>query len=572
MTADETTVVQVPPATKTSTLVSTTTEKQKKDVDEYAGSVANIEAIRNKMQALHDSCVNHSYAWRIEQANKIEKMIHTHMDEFVQALCTDLGIIAVEARGLHVQPILLELDEIRKQLKSYCTPKRISSSLALMPSFSYLYPMPLQGPGVLIFGPSNYPFSLCIQPALGALAAGNPVVIKPSEHCPTVATVIEKYMHEYFDPSIVRVIQGSVPEATALLSKSWGLIFFTGSQTVGKIVAAAAAATLTPTVLELGGKAPCIIDPETINPSIKFIDWPMIANRILWSKFMTAGQTCAAADTLFLSEDTLTKLYPLLEQSLYYQFGKDTVLTTQSAMGRITTHSAAKRLYKLIEEVEQYIASQKQKDGQDDTEKAKCRILFGGSKYCDVDKKFIAPTIILNPPLDCDLMKEEIFGPILSIITVSNRDEAIQFVRNHMPPTPLVMYVFTTSDSTYQEYITKLRAGSVMRNDCLIHLSSSVIPFGGIGTSGYGTYHGKYTLETFTHWTPSMYRPLVPGSDFNLLRFHPFDTNPLKRWLFTHLYLIPNVPVLFLKEVTVTVTLAAIVIGILGYKHMLTIK
>lgn len=519
----------------------TTTDTMKSTIDD-------LDTIRTGMQELHDTCINHSYKWRLEQLNTMEQMVRAHQDDFIAAIQNDLGCTAAEASCLQYQMILMDIATIRTHLVEYTKPKRIATPGICVPAYSELIPMPLNGPAVLIIGPSNYPLSLCLQPAAGALAAGNPVVLKPSEHCPHVANVLEKYIPQYFARNVLAVIQGDVPETTTLVSKPWGLIFFTGSPAVGKIIAAAAAKTLTPTVLELGGKTPCIIDPDTCSPTD--IDLTLIANRLLWAKLMNSGQTCAAVDTLIMNNAMCTALVPVLIHQIQQIFGatKDDTkpLTPQTEMGKIVTKRNAKRLLQLIEQVEQYIIEQ-EKDNTIDAKK-RCRIVYGGSKYCNVDAKFIAPTIILNPPLECDLMQQEIFGPILPILTFEHRTEILQFVKTSLPATPLCLYVFTSSDTVYQEYSTKIRAGSVMRNDCLIQLASPYIPFGGLGTSGYGTYHGPYTLETFTHWTPSMYRPLLPGSDLNNMRHHPFVPGTLKHWLVNRIYLLPSIPVLYLPE------------------------
>ena len=309
---------------------------------------------------------------------------------------------------------------------------------------------------------------------------------------------------QYFEPNAVQCVTGGIPEASALLQQQWGHIFFTGSESVGKIVAKSAAETLSPITLELGGKAPVYIDAETCPSNLQ-----LAVDRILWAKTVNAGQTCAAADTLIVHESIIGKLIPAIKSSLLRQYGED---PSKSDFGRIVSPRHARRLVDLIVQVEQSL--------QEDDDKT-TKIVVGGSKFCDADNCYVAPTIILNPPKDCRLLQEEIFGPILPIVTVQSRDEAVQFMKQ-MPGTPLCSYIFTSSEAVFAEINRQVPAGSTMRNDCLFHLASQYLPFGGLGSSGYGRYHGKYTFDTFSHTQPIMYRPCFRGSDYNYLRYHPY--------------------------------------------------
>lgn len=521
-----------------------------------------IDTIRTGMQELHDSGVNHTYEWRLDQLNRMDKMLSEHWYEFATALESDLGCCTMEAGMLHIETIRADLRIIRSTyLKQYTQPKRVPSPLWLIPAFTKLIPMPLLGPAVLVIGPSNYPLSMPLQPAMGALAAGNPVIIKPSEHSSATSAIMEKYVTEYFEPNAMRVVQGEVAETTALLERTWGKIVFTGSTMVGKIVASAAAQTLTPTLLELGGKCPCIVDPDTCNPNNT--DLTLVANRILFAKFLNCGQTCIGVDTVFVSEEMLDALLPYLLDTLHKQYGDDDTMfdSTKSEMGRIVSKHAAQRLYQSIEEVEQYITKQA-KDDTDDTSVPKCRMVLGGTKYCKIDEKFIAPTIVINPPQNCAIMKDEIFGPILAIITLPSRSDIIQYIRTtlHINTTPLAMYVFTKSDASYQQYISNIRCGAAMRNDCLVYAASTRIPFGGLGTSGCGTYHSCYSLESFTQWLPSMYRPLLPGTDLALIRYPPYKKGTFKHWFVLDIASkLPDVPNLYVPEV-----IALIIVSIVG--------
>jgi len=437
----------------------------------------NVDALREPMKAVHNSGINLKYEWRIEQLKTLRQMLKDNWCDWLDALKKDLGKEVTEATITELIQVEHELEMFIKNLKKWMQPEKVPTPGVVMPAFSRMERRPLCSPGCLIIGPSNYPFSLTLQPAIGCLAAGNPAVLKPSELCPNVCRVLKKHVSRYFAPGVLQVVEGGVPETTALLSKSWGLVFFTGSQRVGKIVAQAASQTLTPVVLELGGKSPCVVDETAPR------DMTAVANRILWAKTLNTGQTCAAVDYAIVHESQVGKLLPEMTKSLRIQFGND---PKQSELGRIVQPQHAERLVELIKEVEA-LAS---KPGSSTV------ILCGGSKDCDPASGYICPTIVLNPPLSSRVMKEEIFGPILPILTVSSRQEAVQTVQT-MPGTPLCLYAFTKSERVFQEICDKCPSGSAVRNDCLVHLGSPILAFGGLGSSGYGNYHGNYSFETF---------------------------------------------------------------------------
>ena len=492
----------------------------------------DVSSLRAPMQKLYDSGVNQGYAWRREQLLRMKSMLTRHREEFAAALHQDLGKERTEALGMELVPAISEINLMLRHLKQWMKPTNVPSPGICIPAHTYVVPCPRTGPACLIIGPSNYPLCLSLQPAAGALAAGNPVVIKPSELCPATSAAMQKYCDEYFEPDVLRVVQGSVPEITALLQEEWGLIFFTGSQTVGKIIASAAAQTLTPTVLELGGKCPCYVDGDTMPGDIR-----QVANRIVWAKTMNAGQTCAAVDTLLVHESVVDRLLEEMKQSLVVQYGDD---PRDSELGRIVSPRHAQRLVDLMKEVEKSATS----DGKSNPT-GKPKLICGGSTNCVVKEGYIVPTFYLNPPADSRIMKEEVFGPILPIVTVGSRQEAIDKIKN-MPGTPLCLYVFTKQNRVLEEFRRSCPAGSVMRNDSVMHLSSPYIPFGGLGSSGYGVYHGKYSFDCFSHMQAVMYRPCFPGLDFGMFRFHPFGTG-LKGWLVANaLPLLPDIPVLYL--------------------------
>lgn len=457
---------------------------------------SDLRTIRHGMQDVHDSGINRSYEWRMDQLHRMKRLVVEHKAEITHALYADLGKSYTEATGAEITLLLGEIDCSLANLKKWMQPQHVGSPAATMPAFTTVTPCPKVGPACLVLGPSNYPFSLSLQPAVGALAAGNPVVIKPSELCPATTALLQKLCDQYFDPTALKLVQGGIPETQQLLQEPWGLIFFTGSEKVGKIVATAAAQTLTPTILELGGKCPAYVDCR--HPPLQ-----QMADRIIWAKLFNTGQTCAAIDTLVVHNDVVDSLVPMLLISLERQYPSPRI---RSELGRIVSRQHAQRLYDLIAEVEQ------SKD---------CRILCGGTIECRVNERYIAPTIVLNPPKNCRLAKEEIFGPILPIFTVKSEDDAISFIRD-LYGTPLCLYIFSKRDTVFDRLRLTCRAGGVMRNDGLIFLSSQDAPFGGLGTSGYGYYHGKYSFDAFSHFQTCMTRVTGPGMDFGNLRCHPF--------------------------------------------------
>lgn len=470
-------------------------------------SLLNVSDLVAPMQALHEKCVNQTYGWRCSQLLKLRALLVENWDAFTMALKEDLGKCPMEAIATELLMVKNDLNYTLKNLKSWMEPQNLPSPLVCWPGFSRLRHRPLVGPAVLIIGPCNYPVSLLLHPTIGALAAGNPVVMKPSELTPSVETLMHCLVSRYFTHDAVQCVTGGVPETTELLQYPWGRIFFTGSPKVGKIVAAAAAQTLTPVTLELGGKAPVYIDADTCPADIQ-----QIANRIIWAKTVNAGQTCAAVDTLVVEAKLLGTLTVALKQSLILQYGTD---PRKSSFGRLVSPKHALRLVEMLQEVEN--------DAHDKT-----KIIVGGSRYCDAALCYVAPTIVLNPSPESRLMQEEIFGPILPIVTVSSRDEAFHWMRTQLPGTPLCSYIFTSSNAVFEDFATKLTSGSVVRNDCVIHLASHHIPFGGLGSSGYGRYHGKYTFDEFSHAQAQLYRPCFPGADIAMVRYHPYHT--WKKW------------------------------------------
>jgi aldehyde dehydrogenase (NAD+) len=337
------------------------------------------------------------------------------------------------------------------------------------PGRSYIRPEP-KGV-VLVIAPWNYPLSMVTAPLVGAVAAGNCVVMKPSEITRHTSAAIATILPRYLDNDAFAVVEGGVPETTELLAEPFDHILYTGNERVGRIVMEAAAKHLTPVTLELGGKSPCLID--------RTADLEVAASRIAWGKFINAGQTCVAPDHVLVHREVADRFVDVLARRIAEFYGKDPEQSPDFC--RIASERHAERFAKLLA-------------GQN--------VRVGGQ--VDVAKRYVAPTVVLDPPHDSELMREEIFGPVLPVITVDEMHEAIKFVADR--PKPLALYLFTKSKVLERAVLTRLSAGSVCVNDAVIFMVSPELPFGGIGNSGMGRYSGWYGFETFSHMKPVMKR------------------------------------------------------------------
>ncbi|EPW8886098.1 aldehyde dehydrogenase family protein, partial [Staphylococcus aureus] len=318
----------------------------------------------------------------------------------------------------------------------------------------------------LIIAPFNYPFQLVFEPLIGAIAAGNTAIIKPSELTPNVARVIKRLINETFDANYIEVIEGGIEETQTLIHLPFDYVFFTGSENVGKIVYQAASENLVPVTLEMGGKSPVIVD-ETANIKVA-------SERICFGKFTNAGQTCVAPDYILVHESVKDDLITALSKTLREFYGQN--IQQSPDYGRIVNLKHYHRLTSLLNS-------------------AQMNIVFGG--HSDEDERYIEPTLLDYVTSDSAIMQEEIFGPILPILTYQSLDEAIAFI--HQRPKPLSLYLFSEDENATQRVINELSFGGGAINDTLMHLANPKLPFGGVGASGMGRYHGKYSFDTFTH-------------------------------------------------------------------------
>lgn len=400
-------------------------------------------------------------SYRLSALRRLKRGILATEKEIARALATDLGKSSSESYMSEIGMVLSEIHYMEKHLVSLARPRLKPSPLAQFPSLSYVLREPYGN--VLIMSPWNYPFMLALEPAVDAIAAGNTVIIKPGSYAPATSQIIEDLISAYLPAHLAAVIQGGREVNQDLLDQKFDYIFFTGGKTVGRLVMEKAAAHLTPVTLELGGKSPCIVDSSA--------DLKLAAQRIVFGKFLNLGQTCVAPDYLLVHESVKKPLLLELKLALKRQFGENPL--DNPNYGHIINDKHFQRLLKMLEGEEPYIGGQHDGKGR------------------------IAPTILADATLDSPAMQEEIFGPILPVLTFKNWNEAFSIISHN--PTPLALYLFTRKKSVKQLVLKKVAFGGGCVNDTVIHLAGSYMGFGGVGSSGMGSYHGKYGFDTFTH-------------------------------------------------------------------------
>ncbi len=400
--------------------------------------------------------------YRKETLIKLLNTIVIHEQAIIQALYDDFKKPAFEAVLTETSYVISELKDTIKNISKWAKPKKVFPSILNFPSTDYIYKEPYGK--VLIIAPWNYPFQLALCPLVSAVASGNQVVLKPSELTPNTSAIITKIIETVFPINHVEVKQGGVAVAQELLLQRWDYIFFTGSVPVGKIIAKAAAENLTPITLELGGKNPCIID-QTANLKLA-------AKRIVWGKFINAGQTCIAPDYILIQKDMKSSFIAFMKQEITNAYGKDPQLSPD--FPRIVNERNWLRLVNMI-----------QKD----------KVIFGGQ--FDQKDCYIAPTLIEETALNTLIMKEEIFGPLLPIVTYENDSEILPLISKYEKP--LALYVFTEDTRFYKKIIKNCSFGGGCINDTVVHFSNKRLPFGGVGHSGIGAYHGRLSFDTFSH-------------------------------------------------------------------------
>ncbi len=447
-----------------------------------------IPAIVHRLRHTFDSGKTRPIEWRVGQLGEVQRALREHESDFAEALRKDLGKSRFEATLAETGWVLAEAKYAIKHLKGWMAPTRVSTPMMTQPGRSSIQPEPK---GVaLIIAPWNYPLSMVMCPLVGAVAAGNCVVMKPSEISSHTSAALAAILPRYLDPDAFAVVEGAIPETTELLEQRFDHILYTGNEHVGRIVMTAAAKHLTPVTLELGGKSPCLIDRSA--------DIEVAATRVAWGKFINAGQTCVAPDHVLVHREVAQQFIDTLTRKVKEFYGDDPEQSPDYC--RIASERHARRFEELLK-------------GH--------KIHLGGR--VDVAKRFVEPTIVLDPPVDSPLMTDEIFGPILPIITVDEMHHAIKFVADR--PKPLALYVFTKSKALEEAVLSKLSAGSVCINDAVIFMASPELPFGGVGNSGMGRYTGWYGFETFSHMKPVMKRSFRFDAP---LRYPPYTERKAK--------------------------------------------
>jgi aldehyde dehydrogenase (NAD+) len=422
--------------------------------------IDEIAPLVDRLRKTFDSGRTRPLAWRRTQLEALIRFAKENSDALVEALQADMGKPELEARAADIGQITQEAKLALKKLKKWTRPERAGSIPLMGRSFVVREPLGV----VLIIAPWNYPVGLLLSPLVGAIAAGNAVVLKPSEVTPHTSRALAELLPQYLDNDAIALVEGGVPETSALLEQRFDHIMYTGNGAVGRIVMSAAAQHLTPVTLELGGKSPCIVD-RTANI-------PVTARRIAWGKFMNAGQTCIAPDYILADESIEEELIAELKRSVEQFYGGDT--KNNADYTRIVNGRHHERLSKLIA-------------GQE--------IAFGGATQAD--DCYIEPTVLRNVSPDSPVMKSEIFGPVLPVLRISGVDEAIEFVNRGEKP--LALYLFSNDAAAEDRVLAETSSGGACINGTIMHIGNSKMPFGGVGPSGMGAYHGQHSFETFSH-------------------------------------------------------------------------
>ena len=441
--------------------------------------------VLNQLQDLVLSGKTRNEKWRRAQLKSLSNLLENHQQEILKALSQDLGKPATEA-FFEIIAVKQEIKLAQKNLSNWMKTRQINVPVSLKPAQALVQPDPLGC--ILIIGPWNYPFSLTLQPLVGALAAGNTAVLKPSEHAPNVSNLIKKLIEEYFPPEIVQVFEGDGNIAADLMTRQFDHVFFTGGENIGKKVMEAASKNLTPVTLELGGKSPAVV--------IDGANLEVTAKRVIWGKSLNAGQTCIAPDHLLVEDKLFDSLISNLINSINDFYG-NTPLDSKH-LGSIINEKQFNRLNNLL--------TQAKKNNQ---------IIYGGDS--NEKEKRISPTLIKIDNRNDPLMKEELFGPLLPILSIKNLDQAISDFK--LLPKPLALYLFGGGKKDQCKLLSMTSSGGVCFNDVVLQAGIPELPFGGVGTSGMGKYHGKAGFDNFTHYKSVLKRPFWLDLNF---RYPPY--------------------------------------------------
>lgn len=452
-----------------------------------------IKDILSKQKAYFDSNKTKNVPFRIEQLNKFKKIIKENEDLLYKAIYEDFGKSEYETYVTELALLYQEINNSIKNLKNWSKRKKVATGLINFPAKSYVIPEPLGN--ILVIGAWNYPYQLSLVPSVTAIAAGNTVILKPSELPSKTSEIMAKIINNNFPNEYFYVLEGGVLETTKLLEHKFDKIFFTGSTSVGKIVYEAAAKHLTPVTLELGGKSPTFVLADT---NIK-----KTAQRIVWAKFLNAGQTCVAPDYILVDKTIESQFLKALKKEIVEHY-KDNDVNQENYLKIINTQNF-ERLIELI-----------------DSDK----IYHGG--ITNKKDRYISPTILQNISFDDKIMQDEIFGPILPVIAFTNLDEVIKIVKER--PKPLSCYIYSKNRRSINQLLNEISFGGGAINESLMHLSNSNLPFGGVGLSGMGSYHGKAGFDTFSHYKSILDKPFWFESS---LKYTPYSIKKLAiiKWI-----------------------------------------
>nr|XP_043640196.1 aldehyde dehydrogenase family 3 member H1 [Erigeron canadensis] len=448
------------------------------------------EGLLKELRATVNTGKTKSYEWRQSQLKNLLKMIESSEKQICEALFSDLSKPELESFVHEIAMIKTSCKLALKKLKDWMKPEKASTNLGTFPSSAEIVSEPLGV--VLVISAWNYPILLSVDPVIGAIAAGNAVVLKPSEISPATSLLLAKLFGEFMDNSAIKVVEGAVRETTVLLEQKWDKIFYTGNGRVARVVMAAAAKHLTPVSLELGGKSPVLVDSD--------IDLTVTARRIVSGKWgCNNGQACVSPDYIITTKDYAPALIDSLKDQLFKFYGEDPLKSKD--ISRVVSSNHFARLTKLL-----------------DDDRVSEKIILGG--LTDKSSLKIAPTIVLDPPEDSLIMNEEIFGPLLPIVTIEKIEDGIEFINSKAKP--LAAYLFTNKKQLKEKFVSNISAGAVVINDVTLHLMVNTLPFGGVGESGIGAYHGKFSFDAFSHKkavlyrgffgdAPARYPPYTPG-------------------------------------------------------------
>lgn len=461
--------------------------EEMKHSDYYVTDENIISNIVEKQKRYFYEQKTKSKAVRVQALKDLQSMIKSNEEVIMEALKKDLNKSEIEAYASEIGILLEEIRFTLKHLDGWMKSKKAKTVMTHIGSKGYIIPEPY---GVtLIIAPWNYPFQLAISPLIGAIAAGNTAIIKPSELTPNVSRVMEELLAKTFDPSFVTVIEGAVETTQILLKQPLDYIFFTGSVNVGKVIMQEAGKQLIPVTLELGGKSPCIVHRDA--------NVELAAKRIMFGKSMNAGQTCVAPDYLLVHKDVKVQLIAQLQKAVTQFYGEDVL--TSGRYGRIVSERHFDRLIEFLQ------------DG---------KVVIGGNY--NEETLQIAPTVLDEVKWDSSVMQDEIFGPILPLIEYESVDEVVSAV--HQKAKPLALYLFSESEEVQQQIINTVSFGGGCINDTIMHLATPHLPFGGVGESGIGQYHGEASFKTFSHFKSV----LKQTTKFDFAFKYPSDNQSLK--------------------------------------------